>query len=125
MAPSSPRVKRGAVPTIERLAQEVRVVNNYVPRATCLTQALAGQTLPTHYGYRTVVHVGVTKEGGEGTFQAHAWLETDDMVVIGESEVANVPLTTGAVKSRSKCRFQRVAYEFWSLSNIICIILYN
>jgi hypothetical protein len=33
----------------------------------------------------------VTKE--EGLIQAHAWLESDGKVIIGESEVAYVPLT--------------------------------
>jgi hypothetical protein len=38
----------------------------------------------------------VTKEEGKGTFQAHAWLESDVRVVIGESEVAYVPRTMAA-----------------------------
>ena len=62
-----------------------------MPRATWLTQALAVQFLLTLYSYPAVVHVGVTKE--EGLIQAHAWLESDGKVVIGESEVAYVPLT--------------------------------
>jgi len=83
-------VKSGAGPTTEQLARDVRVVSNYVPRATCLTQALAGQVLLQHCGHRAVVHVGVAKEGG--LIQAHAWLESGGKVVIGESEVAYVPL---------------------------------
>ena len=87
-------VKSGAVPTTEQLAWDVLVVSSYVPRATCLTQALAGQVLLTHYGYSTVVRVGVTRVDGKGTFQAHAWLESNGKMVIGESEVAYMPLTT-------------------------------
>ena len=60
----------------------------------CLTQALAGQVLLERYGYPALVHVGVTKKAKNGTFQAHAWLESDGKVVIGESEVAYVLLTT-------------------------------
>jgi len=85
------RVKSGVVPTTEQLARDIRVVSSYVPRATCLTQALAGQVLLQHFGHCAVVHVGVTKD--EGLIQAHAWLESDGKVVIGESEVAYVPLT--------------------------------
>jgi Transglutaminase-like superfamily len=91
---ASPSVKRGTMPTTEQLARDVRVVSSYVPRATCLTHALAGQVLLTHYGYPTNVHVGVTKAEGQGTFQAHAWLESDGKVVIGQSEQPYVPLTT-------------------------------
>jgi Transglutaminase-like superfamily len=88
-------VKRGAAPTTEHLARDVRVVSSYVPRATCLTQALAGRILLTHYGYPAIVHVGVTRaEGAGNTFHAHAWLESDGKVIIGESEVPYVPLTT-------------------------------
>ncbi|MGA3359324.1 MAG: lasso peptide biosynthesis B2 protein [Halobacteriota archaeon] len=87
-------VKSGVVPTTEQLAQDVLVVSSYVPRATCLTRALAGQVLLAHHRYPTTVHIGVTKEEGKGTFQAHAWLESEGKVIIGESEVAYVPLTT-------------------------------
>ena len=90
---AEPSATSAAVPTVEELAQDVRLVSGYVPNATCLTQALAGQVLLTHYGYRAVVRVGVTKVDGKGTFQAHAWLESGGKVVIGESEVAYVPLT--------------------------------
>jgi Transglutaminase-like superfamily len=86
-------VKRGAEPTTEQLARDVGVVSRYVPRATCLTQALAGQVLLKHYGYPDLVHVGVTKGEGKGTFQAHAWPEIDGKMVLGESEVAYVPLS--------------------------------
>ncbi len=91
---AQPSVKSGVVPTAEQLAWDVLVVSSYVPRATCLTQALAGQVLLTHYGHRAVVRVGVTKEEGKRTFQGHAWLESDGRVVIGESDVVYVPLTT-------------------------------
>ena len=61
-----------------------------------MSQALAGQVLLTHYGYSTVVRVGVTKVDGKGTFQAHAWLEScNGTVVISELEVAYAPLATG------------------------------
>ena len=83
---TSLNVKRGAEPTTEQLAWDVGVVSRYVPRATCLTQALAGQVLLERYGYPALVHVGVTKEEGKGTFQAHAWLESDGKVVIGANQ---------------------------------------
>jgi hypothetical protein len=60
-----------------------------------LTQALAGQVLLAQYGYPAVVHLGVTKEEGQGTFQAHAWMESDGKIVIGESEGAYVSLISG------------------------------
>ena len=93
--PTLPSSRQRSTPPPKQLAWDVLVVSTYMPCATCLSQALAGQVLLTHYGYRAVVRVGVTKVDGKGTFQAHAWLESGGKVVIGESEVAYVPLTTG------------------------------
>jgi len=44
-----------------------RRLSRYVPRAMCLTQALAGQVLLERYGYPALV--GVTKNKGTRTFQ--------------------------------------------------------
>ncbi|MGZ4885933.1 MAG: lasso peptide biosynthesis B2 protein [Halobacteriota archaeon] len=66
-----------------------------------MTQALAGKVLFTLCGYPAVVHVGVIKEEGSGTFQAHVWLESHGKVVIDESEVAYGRSLRGVVKSRS------------------------
>jgi len=56
----------------------------YVPNSTCLVQALAGYILFSKYGYHPAIKIGVLTENGE--FEAHAWLEEDDKVVLGESE---------------------------------------
>lgn len=56
----------------------------FVPRATCLIQALAGYIMFSKYGYNTSIKIGVLAENGE--FEAHAWLEQDEKVVLGESE---------------------------------------
>ena len=86
---------RPAQPTPAQLARDVRIVSSYVPRATCLTQALAGQAFLAHYGYPAVVHIGVTtSEGDAKAFQSHAWLESDGSVIIGEPEQPYVPLVT-------------------------------
>ena len=92
---SSGSKRRAALTTIAELAREVRIVSNYVPHATCLTQALAGQVLLARYGYPAVVHVGVAKpETDIKPFQSHAWLESDGQVIIGASEQLYVALVT-------------------------------
>lgn len=60
------------------------VASRYVPRATCLVQAMAGYILFSKYGYTTSIKIGVLAE--EGEFEAHAWLEKENCVVLGESE---------------------------------------
>lgn len=70
--------------TMNRLRIMIMVASKYVPRATCLVQALAGYILFSKYGYNTSIKIGVLNENGE--FEAHAWLEHDEKVVLGESE---------------------------------------
>ncbi len=76
------------------VAWAVDVASRHVPGAkSCLTQALAAQVLLTRRGYPALVHIGVTR-GEQGRFQAHAWVESEDKVVIGESELERfTPLT--------------------------------
>jgi len=84
-----------AAPSIAQLIWAVRWASVYVPNPTCLTQALAAQTLLERWGYPTRLLIGVAPdEKGKAAFQAHAWLESRGEVVIGESAVSYVPLTT-------------------------------
>lgn len=70
--------------TLSRIRIMITVAARYVPRVTCLVQALAGYILFSKYGYHTSIKIGVLTENGE--FEAHAWLEQDGNVVLGESE---------------------------------------
>lgn len=70
--------------SISRLRVMIVIVSRYVPKATCLVQALAGYILFSKYGYTASIKIGVLNENGE--FEAHAWLENDNCVVLGESE---------------------------------------
>ena len=69
---------------MSRIRIMIVAASKYVPRATCLVQALAGYILFSKYGYVTSIKIGVLTENGE--FEAHAWLEQDNNVVLGESE---------------------------------------
>ena len=68
----------------DRVAWAVTVSSEYIPCATCLTQALAAKVLLGRRGQSAVLRIGVTRvEGGE--FLAHAWIESHGKVVIGGS----------------------------------------
>lgn len=71
--------------SIDRITWAVRAVSQYVPRATCLTQALAGQVLLARRGYPTRLRIGVTRKPPEG-LEAHAWVECDGRIVLGDHE---------------------------------------
>lgn len=77
--------------SIRDLIWAVHVSSHFVPWATCLTNALTGYSLLSQYGYPSLVKIGVGRSS-EGEFEAHAWLEYEDEVVIGESEEKYVPL---------------------------------
>lgn len=75
-----------------RVAWAVEVAARYVPRATCLTQALAAQALLGQEGVPADLRLGVAKDR-DGKFQAHAWLEQEGRVILGHCrETSYTPL---------------------------------
>ena len=66
----------------ERITEAVRRASRVVPRATCLTQALAAQVLLSRAGYTSRVWIGVARDGSAG-LDAHAWVELDGSVILG------------------------------------------
>jgi hypothetical protein len=65
----------------ERVAWAVQAASRYVPRATCLTQALALHVLLKRAGLQSRIRIGVAKEE---QFESHAWVESQGKVVIGD-----------------------------------------
>ena len=75
--------------TIEDIVWSVNMASIYVPRATCLTRAITGQILLYRHNYPSKLKIGVIKEE---EFEAHAWLEIEDKIVLGESELEYVQI---------------------------------
>ena len=69
---------------LRRIAWGVRTAARLVPRATCLTQALAAQFLLARHGQLSRIRVGVARDV-EGRFLAHAWLVSNGYIIIGGS----------------------------------------
>lgn len=68
----------------EDVAWAVRVCSRYVPRATCLVQAVAVQALLRGSGLPCQLIIGVTL-GDDQSLASHAWVECGERVVIGET----------------------------------------
>lgn len=68
--------------TPERVARMVAAVAARVPRASCLTQALAATLLLARHGHPSTLRVGVAKNE-DGTLRAHAWLESNGHTLLG------------------------------------------
>ena len=74
--PPAPRAEQA------RCAWAIARAARFVPRATCLTQALAGQWLLARNGYGSRVMIGVRRTQGRSV-AAHAWLRVGDEVILG------------------------------------------
>ena len=77
--------------TPDKIGWAIQVVSRRVPRASCLTQALAAQMILARYGYNSQLRVGVTRESPDG-FRAHAWVESDGKIIVGAGELSDLTL---------------------------------
>lgn len=95
-----------AVP-IDTVIWAVEAVSRRIPRASCLTQAVAGQLLLHRHGYASKLCLGVAR-GAQGQFRAHAWLERRGVILIGGAESRLLTrLPDLADSSRSRARVNR------------------
>lgn len=84
MPPARALPKSSAV--AERIARDVERAARHVPRANCLVQALAGEWLIARAGAPVGLCFGVTY--GPKGLEAHAWLVSDERVILGGEEAA-------------------------------------
>jgi hypothetical protein len=71
--------------SVYKIVWAVSAAARRVPRATCLTQALATQIMLGRRGHRTTLQLGIMKTEA-GKVDAHAWLEREGKVLIGLNE---------------------------------------
>ena len=79
-----PRHGRRRVGTV-RTAWAVEAVAGSIPGASCLTQALAADVMLRRAGFTPQIRIGVAKD--RHTFEAHAWLELDGEVLVGDHDL--------------------------------------
>lgn len=82
-----------------RIGVAVSDASLIVPGASCLTQALAAQYLLALRGYASDLRIGV-RTGAGGKVEAHAWLLSGPVIVVGgtNDEVASYTLLTGLTR---------------------------
>ncbi len=71
---------------IDKMSWAVASASRYVPKATCLTQALALKILLARHGFPSQLCIGVANNG-QGMLEGHAWLESQGRIVIGGQAV--------------------------------------
>lgn len=67
-----------------QLARRIEHLARFVPRASCLTQALALQWLLARAGHASELFVGV-RQDADGRFAAHAWVSCNQRIVLGST----------------------------------------
>lgn len=72
---------RSPVRSPGEIAWAIEAAARRVPRASCLTQAVAAQYLLRRSGHASELRVGVAR--GESGFRAHAWIEHDGRILVG------------------------------------------
>lgn len=70
--------------TMERVLRAIHAIARRVPRATCLTRALAAMMMLARHGYPSTLRLGVAKEGDR--VAAHAWLERGGVPILHEGD---------------------------------------
>ena len=98
----APRRVRALImkPSSDRVAWAVQAASLRIPgSANCLVRALACEYLLGRYGYASELKIGASRsEAGE--FAAHAWLESEGRVLVGNFELERyVPLSSPAAKA--------------------------
>jgi hypothetical protein len=87
----------------------VEVASRFVPRATCLTQALTAQILLQRHGYSAILCLGVPRIAAR-PFRAHAWLELDGRIILGgedSRQLARLSTLTSSESAPSVPHFGR------------------
>ena len=77
--------RRAVTPTVtrDRIRWAMTHAERVIPKATCLPQALAAEALLTRGGLSADLQIGVMKTA-TGKLTAHAWVESDGRIVVGD-----------------------------------------
>jgi hypothetical protein len=70
---------------LSKIGRAIHSISHYLPgQVRCLAQALTAHFLICHYGYSPQLKIGFAKGEG-GLIEAHAWVECQGQVVMGDS----------------------------------------
>ena len=68
---------------IQKIVRSVDFFSRFHPFASCLTRSLSALLLIKFNGEHAILKIGVAKDEQE-TFKAHAWLESNGRIVMGQ-----------------------------------------
>jgi hypothetical protein len=82
LALGASRLVGGTAMPPARVAWAIARTSRFVPRASCLAQAIAAESLLKVMGCPVTLRIGVAKPDS-GSLEAHAWIESRGSVVMG------------------------------------------
>jgi hypothetical protein len=74
----------------KQIIRAIEMSSYYMPCSTCLSKAMAGHVLLAKYGYGSNFRIGVARDNGR--LLAHAWLENQGRILVGDIVKNYVPL---------------------------------
>jgi hypothetical protein len=89
-----PQEQDPCYPSSERIAWAVSAVGRRIPfLSRCLVQAVTTKILLARWGHPALMRIGVIR-GENGQLEAHAWVESQGVVVMGAGAAGNfIPLS--------------------------------
>lgn len=97
------RARLAEVEWARRIAWATAVASEFVPRSTCLVQALAAEALLAGAGLPAELRIGVARDSS--AFEAHAWVESRGTIVVGDGELERfTPLLSLGALSGTRSR---------------------
>src|SRR5689334_15098473 len=76
------RVRRRSPSSTSQVIWAINAVSRRIGGATCLAEAAVAYTMLRRHGHDPRLRIGVRQ--GESALDAHAWVECDGIVVVGE-----------------------------------------
>lgn len=77
------RARTRTTPPVSDVTWAVGAAGRRITGTTCLAEALAADTMLRRRGYHPLLRIGV-RQGDHSLLDAHAWVECDGQVVMGE-----------------------------------------
>lgn len=101
------KAKRTRLPDPKRITWAIRLSSRYIPKATCLPQALVAQHLLTWYGYPADFRIGVLKTSN-GKIEAHAWVTSNGINIIGGDRNSSRFVSLSPIDARDAQEYGKV-----------------
>jgi hypothetical protein len=86
--------------SLRSITQSIRAASHYIPKATCLPQALTAQHLLIWNSYPADFQIGVAKDAN-GKLEAHAWVTSQNKIIAGGERTTNRFVSLSAVERQS------------------------